>query len=256
MQTGGATPLTAGSALSLSPIRCLEKEQHDGAVLALKLVIGNQNYSSWSMRPWIAMKVLGIPFDAEVISLNAPDFKSRVSKLSGTGKVPVLVDGEVKVWESLAILDYSAEKFPAAKFWPTDPLARAHARVIAAEMHAGFLPLRRACPMNFWRPVKKLELVPEAAANVARIDAMWTDCRTRFVGNGPFLFGAFGAADAMYAPVVSRFHTYAVDVGATARAYMAAVMALPAWAEWHAAAVKEPWVLPEDEPDWPTVLRA
>src|SRR6266849_2102114 len=124
------------------------------------------------MRPWIAMKVLGIPFEAEVISLNAPDFKPRVSKLSGTGKVPVLVDGEVKVWESLAILDYLAEKFQAVKFWPTNLVARAHARAIAAEMHAGFLPLRRACPMNFWRPVKKLELTPEVVANVARIDAM------------------------------------------------------------------------------------
>jgi len=224
--------------------------------LALKLVIGNQNYSSWSMRPWIAMKVLGIPFDAEVISLNAPDFKARVGMLSGTGKVPVLVDGEVKVWESLAILDYLAEKIPAEKFWPADPAARAHARAIAAEMHAGFLPLRRACPMNFWRPVKKLEPTPDVAANVARIDGMWTDCRTLFGRGGPFLFGAFGAADAMYAPVVSRFHTYAIDVGASARSYMAAVMAQPAWAEWHAAAVKEPWVLPEDEPDWPTVLRA
>jgi glutathione S-transferase len=208
------------------------------------------------MRPWIAMKVLGIGFDAEVISLNAADFKSRVGKLSGTGKVPVLIDGEVKVWESLAILDYLSEKFPAAKFWPSDPAARAHARAIAAEMHASFLALRRACPMNFWRPVKRLELSAEAIANVARIDAMWTDCRTRYASGGPFLFGTFGAADAMYAPVVSRFHTYAIEVGAAARAYMAAVMALPAWREWHAAAVKEPWVLPEDELDWPTVLRA
>jgi glutathione S-transferase len=109
--------------------------------------------------------------------------------------------------------------------------------------------------MNCWRPVRKLELTAEVAANVARIDAMWTDCRTRFGNGGPFLCGAFGAADAMYAPVVSRFHTYAVDVSAQSRAYMAAVMALPAWAEWQSAARKEPWVLPEDEPDWPTVLR-
>jgi glutathione S-transferase len=223
--------------------------------LALKLVLGNKNYSSWSMRPWIAMKVAGIPFEEEVISLNAPEFKSRVSKFSGTGKVPVLIDGDVKVWESLAILDYLAEEFPAANLWPLEQAARAHARVVAAEMHAGFLPLRRACPMNFWRPVKKMQLTAEVAANVARIDAMWTDCRTRFGGGGPFLFGVFGAADAMYAPMVSRFHTYAVDVGAPARAYMTAVRGLPAWAEWHSAALKEPWVLPEDEPDWPTVLR-
>ena len=226
-----------------------------GEVLALKLVIGNKNYSSWSFRPWIAMKAAGIAFDEEVISLDAPEFKPRVSKLSGTGKVPVLLDGEVRVWESLAILEYLAEKFPSAGLWPADPHARAHARAIAAEMHAGFLPLRRLCPMNMWRPVKKLELTAEAAGNVARIDAMWTDCRMRFGRNGLFLFGALGAADAMYAPVVSRLYTYAIEVGAQSRAYMAAVMTLPAWVEWQAAARKEPWVLPHDEPDWPTVLR-
>jgi glutathione S-transferase len=223
--------------------------------LALTLVIGNKNYSSWSFRPWIAMKAAGIAFDEVVISLNAEDFKPRLSKISGTGKVPVLVDGDVHVWESLAILEYLAEKFPAAKLWPADAGARAHARAISSEMHAGFLPLRRAAPMNMWRPVKPRELNPEAAANVRRIDAMWTDCRTRFGKGGPFLYGTFGAADAMYAPVVSRLHTYDVAVSDAARAYMTAVMAHPAWAEWTAAALKEPWVLPEDEVDWPTVLR-
>jgi len=223
--------------------------------LALTLVIGNKNYSSWSMRPWIAMKVAGIGFDEVVISLDAEDFKLKLSKISGTGKVPTLVDGEVKVWESLAILEYLAEKFPAAKLWPADPAARAHARAIASEMHAGFLPLRRACPMNMWRPVKPRELNAEAMSNVRRIDAMWADCRIRFGAGGPFLFGGFGAADAMYAPVVARFHTYDVPVSGTSRAYMAAVMALPAWAQWTAAALKEPWVLPEDEVDWPTVLK-
>jgi glutathione S-transferase len=231
-----------------------------GAAVALTLIVGNKNYSSWSLRPWIAMTVAGIAFDEVVISLNAEDFKARVSKVSGTGKVPVLIDGGVHIWESLAILEYLAEKFPAAKLWPADPAARAHARAISAEMHAGFLPLRRACPMNMWRPVKRRELNEEARANVRRIDAMWSDCRARFGGDGlfsgPFLFGAFGAADAMYAPVVARLHTYAVEVGAPARAYMEAVMALPAWAQWRAAAVKEPWVLPEDEVDWPTVLKA
>jgi glutathione S-transferase len=122
-------------------------------------------------------------------------------------------------------------------------------------MHAGFIPLRRACPMNLWRPVKKMQLNDDVGANVRRIDAMWSDCRTRFGAGGPFLFGEFSAADAMYAPVVSRFHTYAVDVGATSRAYMATIMGLPAWAEWEEAGVKERWVLPEDEPDWPTVLK-
>jgi glutathione S-transferase len=222
--------------------------------MAFHLTIGNKNYSSWSMRPWFAMKVAGIPFEETVISLNAPDFKERL-KISGTGKVPVLVDGAVQVWESLAILEYLAETIPAARLWPADPAARAHARAIANEMHAGFVPLRRQCPMNMWRPVKKMELNAEAAANAARIDAMWSDCRARFGAGGPFLFGTFTASDAMYAPVVSRFHTYAVEVGAASRAYMAAVMALPAWAEWRAAALKEEWVLAQDEPDWPIVLR-
>ncbi len=223
--------------------------------MALTLVIGNKNYSSWSFRPWIAMKVAGIAFDEVVISLDAADFKPRVSKISGTGKVPALDDNGVHVWESLAILEYLAERFPTAKLWPADPAARAHARAISSEMHAGFLPLRRACPMNMWRPVKKRELSEEAQSNVRRIGAMWTECRQRFGSGGPFLFGAFGAADAMYAPVVSRFHTYDVEVDKMTRAYMDAVMALPAWKEWTAAALKEPWVLAEDEVDWPTVLR-
>jgi glutathione S-transferase len=223
--------------------------------MALRLILGNKNYSSWSFRPWIAMKVAGIAFDEEVISLNAADFKERVTRVSGAGKVPALVDGPVQVWESLAILEYLAERFPAAGLWPSDPAARAQARAIAAEMHAGFVPLRRHLPMNMWRPVKPRELPAEVQVNVRRIEAMWADCRTRFGAGGPYLFGRFGAADAMYAPVVSRFHTYAVEVGAPTRAYMTAVMALPAWREWYAAAIAEPWVLPEDEVDWPTVLR-
>jgi glutathione S-transferase len=223
--------------------------------MTLTLVIGNKNYSSWSLRPWIAMKVAGIAFAEEVVSLDAADFSERVRKISATGKVPALADGETHVWESLAILEYLAEKYPQAGLWPTDPGARAHARSIAAEMHAGFTPLRRHYPMNVWRPVKRREPNPEVVEHVQRIDRMWTDCRSRFGEAGAFLFGAFGAADAMYAPVVSRFHTYAVDVGPVSRAYMAAVMALPAWAEWSAAAAQEPWVLASDEVDWPTVLR-
>jgi glutathione S-transferase len=223
--------------------------------MAIKLIIGNKNYSSWSFRPWIAMKVAGIAFDEEVISLNAEDFKARVTRISGTGKVPALADGDVQVWESLAILEYLAERFPDARLWPADPAARAHARAIAAEMHAGFVPLRRHLPMNMWRPVTRRDLPPEVQANVRRIEAIWTDCRTRYGAGGAFLFGRFGAADAMYAPVVARFHTYAVDLNAPARAYMDAVMGLAAWAEWQAAALTEPWVLPEDEVDWPTVMR-
>ena len=223
--------------------------------MALKLIIGNKNYSSWSLRPWIAMKVAGIAFDEEVISLDAKDFKSRVTKISGTGKVPALADGNVQVWESLAILEYLAEKYPDARLWPADPAPRALARAIAAEMHAGFVPLRQHLPMNMWRPVTPRQLTPEVQSNVRRIEAIWTDCRTRYGAGDAFLFGSFGAADAMYAPVVARFRTYAVEVGAVARAYMDAVMALPVWDEWRTAALKEPWVLPEDEVDWPTVMR-
>ena len=223
--------------------------------MTLKLIIGNKNYSSWSFRPWIAMKAAGIAFDDEVISLDAEDFKARVTRISGTGKVPALADGNVQVWESLAILEYLAERYPDARLWPADPTARAQARAVAAEMHAGFVPLRRHLPMNMWRPVQKRELTPEVQSSVRRIEAMWTGCRTRHGSGGAFLFGSFGAADAMYAPVVSRFHTYAVEISAAARAYMDAVMALPAWGEWRAAALEEPWVLPEDEVDWPKVLR-
>jgi|SRR6185437_7630564 glutathione S-transferase len=223
--------------------------------MALKLIIGNKNYSSWSMRPWIAMKAAGIAFEEIVISLDATDFKARVGAVSGTGKVPVLIDGSVQVWESLAILEYLAEKFQDAGFWPADAAARAHARAIASEMHAGFLPLRRLLPMNMWRPVIKRELTDEATANLRRIEEIWSGCRARFGQGGPFLFGRFGAADAMYAPVVSRLHTYGVEVGAGTHAYMDAVMALPAWREWYEAGIKEPWVLAEDEVDWPTVRK-
>jgi glutathione S-transferase len=223
--------------------------------MALHLVIGNKNYSSWSFRPWLAMKVAGIAFDETVISLEAKDFKARVMALSGAGKVPVLIDGEIRVWESLAILEYLAEKFPAAALWPKDEGARAHARAVAAEMHAGFVPLRRLLPMNVWRPVKARALDDGSKTDVARIDTIWRDCRVRFGAAGPFLFGAFGAADAMYAPVIWRFHTYAVEVSDAAREYMRAMMTLPAWSEWRDAARREPWVLEHDEVDWPQVLR-
>jgi len=195
------------------------------------------------------MKVAGIAFEERVISLDAADFKARVREISATGKVPALADGETHVWESLAILEYLAERFPQAGLWPNLPRARAHARTIAAEMHAGFRALRSHFPMNVRRPAKPRAPTPEAADDIRRIETIWTDCRTRFGSAGPFLFGAFGAADAMYAPVVSRFHTYAIALDAPARAYMDAVMSLPAWAEWRAAAAKEPWVLPHDEVD-------
>jgi glutathione S-transferase len=243
--------ILVGEPASTSP----EYARAKRGTMGLHLVIGNKNYSSWSMRPWIAMKVTGIAFDETVIPIYHPGSKEKFLVHSPAGKVPILRDGDVRVWESLAILEYLAEKFPQAGLWPAEPAARAHARVIASEMHAGFVPLRRHLPMNMWRPVKPRELPPEVVVNVARIDAMWSDCRARFGAGGPFLFGQFSAADAMYAPVVSRLHTYAVDIGPTARAYMDAMMALPAWQEWTAAALTEEWVLAEDEVDWPTVLR-
>jgi glutathione S-transferase len=224
--------------------------------VALKLIIGNKNYSSWSFRPWIAMKATGIAFEEELIPLETPEFRARLDAVSGTGKVPTLIDGDIRVWESLAILEYLADRFPDKKLWPSDLAARAHARAISSEMHAGFVPLRQSCPMNMWRPVLKRDLGDDVKKNIARIDSMWSDCRRRYGQGGDFLFGSFGNVDAMYAPVVSRFHTYGIDVSPPSRAYMDAVMALPAWKEWSAAAVKEPWVLAKDEPDWPTVLRA
>ena len=203
------------------------------------------------------MKVANIPFEETVISLDAPNFKQVVRPVSGTGKVPVLIDGEVRVWESLAILEYLAENFPEAGLWPAESGLRAIARAISNEMHAGFVPLRRHMPMNMWRPVIKREMTPEVTANVQRIESIWSECRERYgkKRGGPFLFGGFGAADAMYAPVVSRLHTYGIQVTTTTKTYMDAVMQLPAWREWHAAALKETWVLAEDEVDWPEVRR-
>ncbi len=217
--------------------------------MGLFLLIGNKSYSSWSFRPWLAMKVAGIPFAEEVISLDAANFRERVRAISPTGKVPCLIDGENHVWESLAILEHLAEKHPQAGLWPADESARAHARSIAAEMHAGFSPLRQHYPMNLRRAIRHRKPTAEVVDNISRIDAMWSDCRARFGRGGPFLFGAFGAADAMYAPVVSRFHTYAVEVRRETRAYMDAMMALPAWGEWCAAALQEPWILPQYDVD-------
>ena len=223
--------------------------------MTLRLVIGNKNYSSWSFRPWLAMKVAGIPFEETVLPIYIPGAREKILEFSPSGKVPVLIDDAVHVWESLAIIEYAAEKFPAAALWPKDDSARALARAVAAEMHAGFMPWRRLLPMNVWRPVKPRALDDGSKTDVARIGTIWHDCRARYAADGPFLFGAFGAADAMYAPVVWRFHTYAVEVSDVAREYMRAMMALPAWSEWRDAARREPWVLPHDEVDWPEVLR-
>jgi glutathione S-transferase len=223
--------------------------------MALRLIIGNKNYSSWSLRPWLAMKVAGIAFEETLLPLDAADFKAKLATLGGAGKVPLLIDGEIRVWESLAILEYLADKFPAAGLWPREAAARAHARAVACEMHSGFSSLRNLLPMNIHRPVIRRPLDAGASVDAARIQSIWTESRDRFGVGGPFLYGAFGAADAMYAPVVSRFHTYAVEVGPAAGAYMAAMMGLPAWTEWRDAARRETSVLPHDEVDWPEVKR-
>ena len=229
------------------------RRRPDTSLMTLKLIIGNKNYSSWSMRPWIAMKVAGIAFDEMVIPLYEPGSREQVLQHSPAGKVPVLVDGDQRIWESLAILEYLAEKFPEANLWPDDTRARIHARVVATEMHGGFQALRKNCPMNLWLPVKSRPLPEDAMADVRRIAALWADCRIRFGQRGPFLFGDFGAADAMYAPVVARLHAYGLSLDGTTRAYMDRIMALPAWSEWREAALKEPWVMKGNEPDWPLV---
>ena len=221
----------------------------------MKLVIGNKNYSSWSFRPWIAMKVAAIPFDEEVISLYVEGSREKILEHSPGGKVPILIDGDTHVWESLAILEYLAEKFPNAGFWPADQNARAHARAISTEMHAGFVPMREECGMSFWRPPAKRTLTAAAQANIARVQEIWTDARARYGAGGPFLFGKFSIADAMYAPVVQRFIAYDIGVSAPVRAYRQAMTALPAWAEWRSAALRETWVIPKFEYDWPQVKR-
>ena len=200
----------------------------------LKLVIGNKNYSSWSMRPWLALRANDIPFEEIFIPLytdNKAD-KERILSFSHAGKVPALVDGDITVWDSLSIIEYLAEKFPQSRLWPNDRTARAHARSISAEMHSGFMALRNECGMNLHRPIRSVAMSDDAHANAARIQAIWAECYQRYGKQGPFLFGAFGGADAMFAPVVHRFRTYAIPVEGDARHYVDAMMSLPAFAEW------------------------
>ena len=216
--------------------------------MALTLVIGNKNYSSWSMRPWVALRAAGIAFDEVFIPLYTGDAdKQRILDFHASGKVPVLVDGDVTVWDSLAIIEYAAERFPEAGLWPQDRASRAHARSISAEMHSGFAALRNECGMNLHRPVGAIALSAEAHADIARIQQIWTDCRKRYGKPGPFLFGAFGGADAMFAPVVHRFRTYAIEVEPELRDYMEAMMSLPAFQEWTGAALAETLIIEKFE---------
>lgn len=222
--------------------------------MSLKLVIGNKNYSSWSMRPWIAMKAAGIAFEEILIPLYGPGSAEAILKHSPAGKVPILHDGDFAVWDSLAILEYLAEKFPDAQLWPPDAQARARARSVSAEMHSGFQPLRQHCTMNLWLSPRPRPMPDEVYANMKRIETIWAECRAQYGQGGAFLFGKrFGNADAMYAPVVARFRNYGLPVGPATLAYMDAVTATPAWKEWEEAGLKETWVLQHNEPDWPLV---
>ena len=212
--------------------------------MALKLVIGNKNYSSWSMRPWLALRASGIAFEETFIPLYTGEAdKQRILDFTHSGKVPALIDGDVTIWDSLSIIEYVAERFPQARLWPEDRASRAHARSISAEMHSGFMALRSECGMNLHRPVRAIALSADACANVARIQQIWNECRERYGKFGPFLFGQFGAADAMFAPVVHRFRTYAIPVAGEARTYMETMMALPAFQEWTRAGLAESLVI-------------
>ena len=211
----------------------------------LVLHVGNKNYSSWSFRAWIALKAAGVPFTDHVIPFDFPAGNPAFRALSPTGRVPVLHHGAIRVWESLAIIEYAAELFPEAGLWPRDAGERAAARAISMEMLSGFGALRNACPMNLHRPPRAIPLPEGVTADVARIEAIWKEALA--CSGGPFLFGAFSAADAMYAPVVNRFETYRLTQDETARAYMERMKAHPAWREWQEAALSEPWIVPEDE---------
>jgi glutathione S-transferase len=205
------------------------------------LIIANKAYSSWSMRPWILLRHFAIPFEEVVVPLDLPDTRSAILRYSPAGKCPSLQDGPVSIWDSLAIIEYVAESHPDKAIWPRPKPARALARSLAAEMHSGFQALRAQCPMNLRRQPKPIKLSAETQADVARIEAAWAAAREQFADGGPFLFGEFSAADAMFAPVVNRLQVYAIPVQPQTRAYMDAVMALPAWRDWEQDAAREPW---------------
>ncbi len=209
--------------------------------MALTLVIGNKAYSSWSLRPWILMTQFGIRFKDVTVPMNLPETRKNMLRHGPAGQVPVLHDGKLRIWDSSAIIEYLAEKYPAKAIWPRSRAARAHARCISAEMHSGFRALRAHLPMQIRRPVSKRALTPEVEADIARIIAAWSEARKRFGKGGPFLYGKFSAADAMFAPVVNRLHIYDVKLPRAMRAYLDAVMALPAWLDWEKGARAEPW---------------
>ena len=218
----------------------------------MKLAIGTKAYSSWSLRPWILLKAHDIAFEEDLIPLDTLEFRPRVNAYHAGSTVPILVDGDVTVWESLAIMEYIADRFPEKAIWPKDIKARAFARVIANEMHAGFRGLRGACPMNLRKRYAEMDRGELVAKDVARSTSILKQAIERFgkpSGQGPFLFGAFTAADAMYAPLVSRFQTYSIKVDPVIRAYMDAIFDHPAFVEWHKSAMENTQIVPHDEVD-------
>jgi len=203
------------------------------------LVVGSKRWSSWSLRAWLALKAAGVTFDEVVIQLRRPDTQTRIAEYSPSGRVPFLRDGEVSVWDSLAICEYVAEMLPGAYLWPQDREARAVARSVSAEMHSGFPAMREHLSMDVTRTIA-LPAIPEAArADIARVQRIWANCRSRFAQEGPFLFGPFTIADAMYAPVATRFRTYGIALEPVCRDYVDAIFALAPMQEWIAAAQKE-----------------
>ena len=221
-------------------------QQHEPPMSKFTLVIGNKAYSSWSLRAWLALKMTGAPFDEIVIALSRPETYQKILTHSPSGRVPALLADGMTVWDSLAILEFLAERFPEAGLWPADPIKRALARSISAEMHAGFAPLRRHMPMDLKQRRPGLGRMPAVFDDIARITEIWRGCRARYggpSGQGPFLFGRFTNADAMFAPVATRFVTYEVPLDEDSQAYVDAIVALPAMAEWTEAAIAEPWVV-------------
>ena len=215
--------------------------------MAFKLYIGNKCMSSWSLRPWLAMKQLEIPFEEGVIRLSTPETAANLAKVSPNGMVPVLHhDGSV-IWDSLAILEYLNELFPEKQLWPEERDVRAFARSVSTEMHSGFREVRYGWPMNLRRPRSHRPLDAEGEKQRRRIETIWGECRETYGEGGPFLFGDFTAADAMYAPVVTRFDTYGGELAPVTRAYVEAMLAMPAMREWYADAAAETW--PEPSPD-------
>ena len=216
------------------------------------LVIGNKNYSSWSLRGWLAMKQAGIPFKEVLVDLGEPDFKDTLRSHSKAAKVPVLIDGDLEIWDTLAIIEYLFERCPGAGLWPSDRTARAKARSIAAEMHSSFSALRTHMPMNIRKSLPGWGRELGVQEDINRITEIWRDCRSAATASGDFLFGAWSAADAMYAPVASRFTTYAVELDPISAAYVDAVQGSSFFKAWEEEALKEPWIVEMDEIDGTT----